>query len=462
MQGRIQVDVRSSSGQQVPTRSVPIIVQAPKLTLQFGPRQNITDIPINGQVIFDGLIVNNGTQTINDVRLQIDADSGLVDERYGQSSVVTNYPAILPGDPIRFNIPFRVTRDGPLRITAAAIVQGQTLASQTATLRGTGNSSQPTPGNVGAAPQIQLDVFSSPDSSQLAIGSIVTVRCVVTNPGSTVLPKPILVIAHDGSFRIQSRDPETEYDPNRRAVIWPIVDMQPLQKLEFKASFMAISENREAIIEAQASSIEAMSPKRLVYSILNNVSAPPIDNGGLPAIMPGGGGPPSGLPLGPPVLPRDNNPGSGLPAVPGNLPLPGTSSARPPLPVSHSSGISLDQRLGLTIQPLGETLRRGDTVTYEVKLTNLSQQPDQKVSLQLNLPAGSKIVSIKALGLSHRTNEEGRIVEFTPIQFFRTRVNFSYIIQLKHEKAGKFEMSAAAKSIGQPVPVFTKQSVLIQ
>ena len=462
MQGRIQVDVRSSSGQQVPTRTVPIIVQAPKLSIQFAPRQNITDIPVTGQVIFDGLLVNNGTQTINDLRLQIDADSGLVDERYGKSSVVTSYAAIRPGERIPFEVPFRVTREGQLRITAAAIAQGQTLASQAATLRGVNNSAQPNPGTVGGAPQIQLDVVSSPDSSQLAIGSTVTLRCVVTNPSSAILPQPVLVIAHDSSFRVQNLDPDTEYDPNRRTVIWRLKDMQPQQKLEFKASFAAISENREATIEMQASSRDAISPKRIIYSINNNAPAPPPDNGGLPAINPGGGGLPGGLPSGPPILPGNNNPGSGLPEVPGNLPLPGTSNARPPLPVSHSSDISLDPRLGLTIQPLGETFRRGDTVTYEVKLTNLSQQPDQKVSLQLNLPAGSKIVSVKALGLNHRTNEDGRIVEFTPIQFFRTRDTFSYIIQLKHEKVGKFEISGAAKSIGQPVPVFTKQAVLIQ
>jgi uncharacterized repeat protein (TIGR01451 family) len=122
----------------------------------------------------------------------------------------------------------------------------------------------------------------------------------------------------------------------------------------------------------------------------------------------------------------------------------------------------LDQRLGLSIQPLGETFRRGDTLTYEIELTNLSQEPDQKVSLQLNLPAGSKLVSVKALSLNYRTSEDGRIVEFTPIQFFRVRDTFSYVIQLKHEKSGKLEISAAAKSIGQPVPVFSKQAVLIQ
>jgi uncharacterized repeat protein (TIGR01451 family) len=468
MQGRIQVDVRSSSNQQVPTRTVPIIVQAPKLSLQFKPRQNITDIPIDGQVILDGLLVNNGTQTINDVRVQIDAESGLVDERYGQSSVATNYPAIRPGEPIPFEISFRVTREGLLRVTASAIAQGQTLGSQVATLRGITNASQPAPGAASGTPQFQLDVFSSPDSNQLAIGKTVTVSCVVTNTSSTVLPRPELVIAHDGSFRVQNLDPETEYDPNRRTVIWRIKDMQPKQKLEFKASFTAISENREAIIEMEASSNGAYVPKRFTYSIISNSPAPPVSNGGLPGLNPGGpvlpGGPtlPGGTLPAAPVTPGDTAPGSGLPPLPGNLPLPGTSSAKPPLPVSHSSNISLDQRLGLSIQPLGETFRRGDTATYEVTLTNLSQEPDQKVSLQLNLPAGSKIVSVKALSLNYRTSEDGRIVEFTPIQFLRVRDSFSYLIQLKHEKPGKAEISAAAKSIGQPVPVFSKQAVLIQ
>jgi uncharacterized repeat protein (TIGR01451 family) len=466
MQGRIQVDVRSSSGQQVPPRIVPIVVQAPKLTIQFAPRQNITEIPVTGQVIFDGLLVNNGTQTINDVRLQIDAESGLVDERYGQSSVVTNYAAIRPGERIPFEVPFRVTREGQLRITAAAIVQGQTLATKAATLLGVNNTSSPVPGRAGGAQQIQLDVFASPDARQIPIGATVEVRCVVSNPTAMVLPRPELVIAHDSSFRLQSRDPDTEYDPNRGAVIWRLLDMQPQQRLEFTASFVATIENREAIIEMQASSQGAISPKRIIYSINNTSPAPSTDSGGLPSINRGGSILPGTQPSGMPAMPNEPSPGSVLPPVPSNLPLPGTSNgsnsnARLPLPVSHASSIGSDQRLDVAIQPIGDNFRRGDTVTYEIKLTNRGREPDQKVSLQINLPTNAKLVSVKALALNYRTNEEGRIVEFTPIQFFRASDTFSYIVQLKHEKSGKFEISAAAKSIGQPVPVLAKQAILV-
>lgn len=461
MQGRIQVDVRSSSGQQIPTRSVPIIVQAPKLSLQFGPRQNITDAPINGQVIFDGLLVNNGTQSINDVRLQIDAESGLVDERYGKNSVMIGYASIGPGERIPFEIPFRVTRDGSLRITASAIVQGQTLASQTAALRGINNSTQPTPGGLGGAPQIQLDFEASPDSRQIAIGTLVNVRCVVSNPTAMVLPQPELVMAHDSSFRLQSRDPETEYDPNRGTVIWRLKDMQPQQRLEFRATFVATIENRDAVIEMQASSRGIITPKRIVYTITNTASAPPVGNGGLPAGNPGGsvlpGPPPSGFP----AIPNDTNPSPVLPSG-GGLSLPGTSSSPPPRPVSHASDVSREQRLDVAIQPIGDNFRRGDTVAYEIKLTNRSRQSDQKVALQLSLPPNSKIVSVKALALNYRTNEDGRIVEFTPIQFFRANDTFSYVVHLKHEKSGKFEITAAAKSIAQTVPITTTQSVLIQ
>lgn len=453
MQARIQVDVRTSSGQQVPTRTVPIIVQAPKLGIQFAPRQNVVDIPLNQQVIFDGLLVNNGTQTINDVRVQIEADSGLVDDRYGQSKITTTYPAIRPSERIPFEVPFRVIREGTLRISASAMTQGQTLASQSVTIRGLPNTGSaggaPMGGTPDAAPAIRLDANVTPDSGQLGVGSTVTLRCVVTNPGSTVLPTPVLAIAHDASFQVQNLDPQAEYDPNRGLIVWRIRDMVPQQSLEFKAIFTAVRENREAVIEMDASSGNAVVAKKVRFTIVNGSGALPLNGEG--STMPS---PDRGL------LPGIAPPS--LPGVPGGSNAFNESSSRLSLPVSHSNGLKIDQRLGLTIQPVGEAFRRGDVVTYEITVSNLAQQPDQKVALQLNLPSGAKVISLKAPSLSYRTSEDGRIVEFTPIQFFRTQDSFSYVVQLKHGQTGRAELSAAARSLGQPTPVFAKRAVDIQ
>ncbi len=93
-------------------------------------------------------------------------------------------------------------------------------------------------------------------------------------------------MAHDSSFRLQSRDPETDYDPNRGTVIWRLKDMQPQQRLEFSASFVATIENRDAVIEMQASSRGLITPKRIIYTITNTAAGPPVNNGGLPAGTP--------------------------------------------------------------------------------------------------------------------------------------------------------------------------------
>ncbi|XZE17789.1 hypothetical protein SH449x_003068 [Pirellulaceae bacterium SH449] len=469
MQARIQVDVRTSSGQQIPTRTIPIIVQAPKLGIQFGPRQNIVDIPVNEQVIFDGLLVNNGTQTINDVRVEIEADSGLVDDRYGQSKITTTYPAIRPSERIPFEVPFRVIREGTLRISASAMTQGQTLASQSVSIRGLSNTGSAGGGPIGgtpnASPKILLETTVTPDSGQLRVGSTVTLRCVVTNPGSTVLPTPVLALAHDANFQVQNLDPKAEYDPNRGLIIWRIRDMVPQQSLEFKAIFTAVRENGEAVIEMDASSGDAVDAKNVRFAIINGSASPPLNGGGSTMPSPDRGMFPGGAPPSLPGIPDGSNPGSGLPALPvlpGGSNASNGSSSRLSLPVSHNNGLKLDQRLGLTIQPVGESFRRGDVVTYEITVSNLAQQPDQKVALQLNLPSGAKVISLKAPSLSYRTSEDGRIVEFTPIQFFRTQDSFSYVVQLKHEQVGKAELSAAARSLGQPTPVFAKRAVVIQ
>jgi hypothetical protein len=109
-----------------------------------------------------------------------------------------------------------------------------------------------------------------------------------------------------------------------------------------------------------------------------------------------------------------------------------------------------------------DVIRRGDTVTYEVRVENLVSQPDQKVGLQLTIPKGAKLVAIKALALDYKTNEDGRLIEFTPIQFFRARDSFTYLIQIKHEESGQQTIVAAARSIGQPDPISTKHVSFVQ
>jgi uncharacterized repeat protein (TIGR01451 family) len=264
-----------------------------------------------------------------------------------------------------------------------------------------------------------------------------------------VLPTPVLAIAHDASFQVQNLDPQAEYDPNRGLIVWRIRDMVPQQSLEFKAIFTAVRENREAVIEMDASSGNAVVAKKVRFTIVNGSGALPLNGEG--STMPS---PDRGL------LPGIAPPS--LPGVPGGSNAFNESSSRLSLPVSHSNGLKIDQRLGLTIQPVGEAFRRGDVVTYEITVSNLAQQPDQKVALQLNLPSGAKVISLKAPSLSYRTSEDGRIVEFTPIQFFRTQDSFSYVVQLKHGQTGRAELSAAARSLGQPTPVFAKRAVDIQ
>lgn len=137
--------------------------------------------------------------------------------------------------------------------------------------------------------------------------------------------------------------------------------------------------------------------------------------------------------------------------------LPG-SNARPAI----GSGLAATQRLSISIQPSIQLVKRGDTVSYEVLVENLSAQPDQKVAMQFTIPSGSKLITAKAVGLDYMVSRDGTTVAFTPIQFFRARDSFTYTIQLRHEESSSQSIVAAVKSMGQPEPLGTTLVTRVQ
>ena len=147
----------------------------------------------------------------------------------------------------------------------------------------------------------------------------------------------------------------------------------------------------------------------------------------------------------------------GLPTAPGGLGLPG-SSARPAI----GSGVPSDQCLNVSVQPLVQSIKQGDTVSYEVRVENRLQQPDQKVAIAMQIPKGCKLQSVRALGLDYRVVEGTGIVELTPIQFFRPRDVFTIVVQLKHDERGSQPITVTAQSRNQPEPVSASINVSVQ
>ncbi|AMV33177.1 hypothetical protein VN12_13710 [Pirellula sp. SH-Sr6A] len=355
-------------------KTVPTLIQKAAVSLQFAPKANMAQAPVNGDVVFDCVLTNNGNQALQSVRIQIDSRPGLVHKESGDVRVIRDFPILRPGERQFLEPVFFVQQPGDYPVTASLYAMGQLLASQTTTVRGFASSAPGGLANPNTIPG------NSPPS---------------TGPGS-VLPGG-----------------------------------------------------------------------------LNNGALPsaPLPNGGLPSgalpggglpsgALPGGGLPGGGLPSG--ELPSSPTPGSsapgmGLPTAPGGLGLPG-SSARPAI----GSGVASDERLNVSVQPLVQLIKQGDTVAYELRVENRLQQPDQKVAISLQIPKECKLQSVRALGLDYRVVEGTGVVELTPIQFFRPRDAFTIVFQLKHEVRGSQQITVSAQSRNQPEPVSSSINVSVQ
>jgi hypothetical protein len=254
------------------------------------------------------------------------------------------------------------------------------------------------------------------------------------------LRAPTLLLQHDQNFQLQNTDPQGSYSADRQLAQWNLQDLQPQRSLEFRVTVIPRAPVRQAVINAEITADGLRDGKQLVYEIGPNSSS-----GGLPSALPPGMSAPG------PSLPSTSPSGQGL------IGLPGTN-AKPAI----GSGSATNQRFSISIQPSVQTVRRGDIVTYEVRVENLASQPDQKVAMQVTIPSGSKLVSAKAVGLDYLLSRDGTTIAFTPIQFFRARDSFVYTIQFRHDEPSPQTITAAVKSLGQSEPLSTTLLTRVQ
>jgi uncharacterized repeat protein (TIGR01451 family) len=449
----------SATGQENQQKSVRTNVQQASLTMQLTPKPNMGQVAIGEQAGFDCVLVNTGSQSISNILVEIESDQGLIHESAGIAStkILDDVAFLRPGERKVLDVYFRVQREGDLGIVGKVTANGQPLASQRSSVRGVAPVPQ--------QPSINLQLLEQSQQRVLTPGVPITIRCIVSNGGPVALRTPVLMLQHDPNFQLQALDPpQGRYMQGEQLVQWNLNDLQPRQTgLEFRATFIPLGPVRQAILKAEVSSDGLRDGKQLTFEIGN----PPVGGaGGLGgSIMPGGSSIPNGPNSGS-SLPNTLPGAGGLPSTsppgpassgPGLMGLPGTS-ARPAI----GSGLANSQRLSISIQPSVQTVKRGDTVSYEVQVENLAAQPDQKVAMQFTIPAGSKLITAKAVGLDYLLSRDGTTIAFTPIQFFRARDSFAYTIQLRHEESTTQTMTAAVKSIGQPEPLSTTHATRVQ
>lgn len=346
---------------------------------------------------------------------------------------------------------------------------------------------------------VSLQFAPKGNMGQAAVNSDVVFDCILTNNGNQALnsvrvqidSRPGLVHKESGDIRVIRDFPILR--PGERQFLEPVFFLQQPGDYQVTASLYAMGQlltSQTATVRGFAGAAPGAASNPSIPSAPGTGapfgSTTPLPSGSIPGnlpsgaptpgpstgindVLPGAGLPSGGLPSGglPGNLPGSSlpgnplpggaAPGSGLPAAPGGIGLPG-SSARPAI----GSGVAVDQRLNVSVQPLVQFIKQGDLVSYELRVENPLQQPDQKVAISFQIPKGCKLQSVRALGLDYRLVEGTGTIELTPIQFFRARDAFSVIIQIKHDERGPQQINASVKSRNQPDPVTTSINVTVQ
>ena len=141
-----------------------------------------------------------------------------------------------------------------------------------------------------------------------------------------------------------------------------------------------------------------------------------------------------------------NNPGVFPPAIGGQ---PSNALNKPAVFLNDQN----EKRLSVSIQPVSNSIFKGDIGTYEIRIENLINKPDQRVTLSLLTPEGTVLKSIRAKDLQYKLSNHDRQIDLEPIKYFRPKDSFSCVVQLRHDAVAAGELVASVTSIGQTTPV---------
>jgi uncharacterized repeat protein (TIGR01451 family) len=114
--------------------------------------------------------------------------------------------------------------------------------------------------------------------------------------------------------------------------------------------------------------------------------------------------------------------------------------------------------LAFTLGQDNGTVEVGAITTYSVQISNVGNQSDKNVQLQIAIPEGAKLLRVDA-PVDHR-EEPGRVV-FAPIGEMRSRDVKTLRFQLQHNRAGNQIVRAQLTSTNWPVAVVKEEGTLV-
>jgi uncharacterized repeat protein (TIGR01451 family) len=131
-------------------------------------------------------------------------------------------------------------------------------------------------------------------------------------------------------------------------------------------------------------------------------------------------------------------------------------------------GISAEAKGQMVVEGLSEltftiaqdngTVEAGASTTYSVQISNVGNQSDKNVQLQVQIPEGAKLLKVDA-PVDYR-EEPGRLT-FAPIGEMRSRDVKTIRFQIQHNRAGNQVIRAQLTSTNWPVAVLKEEGTLV-
>jgi hypothetical protein len=381
----------------------------------------VNQIEVGNDAVFDIVVTNTGNQTINDVVVALQSDPGLQHARSNSNSLDQVIGFLNPGQNRKIEGVFRVDREGELNVKATAQSLGQVLATQTASVRGLPATPK--------RPSLSLQINNDSRQSTIPVGAEVTLSWFVVNTGPVPLRTPVVSMQHSPNLEVTALSQDGNYQFERQLGQWRLADLQPGSRVQLSGRFRGVTAGAQSSVVVAVETADGINDRQTIA----------IDVGNAPS--------------GSDLLPGNNpnaQPGGSQPGASGQL-------NKPALSLNDPS----EKRLSITIQPVSNSIRTGDVGTYEIRIENLINKPDQRVALSILTPKGTVLKSIRAKDLQYKLSGNDRQIDMEPIKYFRPNDTFSCVVQLRHDEVSSGELIASVTSLGQTIPVTKSLSIQV-
>lgn len=390
----------------------------PEVQVSFLPDGGNGQVEVGQSVVFKIIVTNSGRTTLGNINLTIDTDVGLQHAENGSNRVSNTLPPLSPGEQRELGVRFIVRKVGDLKASLIAQSGGLVLQKLDAIVRG-----------IEAVPRTsRMKVMLQPEGNARSIrpNQVLKIQGVVQNLGQTRLTNLQLVLEYEPSLVVTGLSPGAANDAQRRQAVWRIgAPLDPGQSITIETEFRGVENTPIPRIALTVQTGEGVNGQDILT----------LDGGAV-----GGAN-------GPPVLPGSND----------VLPQGGLG------PLGNNPGGQTD-RWSLTIRPLESQVLVNQKAQYVASFSNNSNQPDQNVAFQFDLPQGVKVVSVSTGDgepVSNQFSDDSRSLREI-IRSLREGETLQRVIVLEHAVTGTQILGARISSAQDPQGASIEARIIVR